>query len=178
MPKISTPKYLQIGEILRPHGVHGELRMRVLTDYPERIPKLKQVYLGDSTNDRSPQTYHIQSMRNHNELALITFKEIPDRDAADRLRGLLVMIALEDAVPLEEGEVYLYQLIGMRAVSEDGQDLGELTEVIETGTSDTYVIKGAKYGEFTVPAVPQFIVKIDAEKDEIIIRLMDGLLPE
>ena len=65
-------KYLQIGEITRPHGVRGELRMRVITDYPERIPKLKRVYLGEGPFDPNPRPYSIRSVRPHHDLALLT----------------------------------------------------------------------------------------------------------
>lgn len=173
-----APKYLQIGEILRPHGVHGEMRMRVVTDYPERIAELKRVYLGRDPFDPKPQKHELDTLRWHHDIALITLKGVEDRDAADRLRQLSVMVAIEDAVPLEEGEVYLFDIIGMRAVTETGEDLGEVTDILEAGPNDTYVIESEKYGEFTVPDVPQFVLRIDKSERHIVIRLMDGLLPK
>lgn len=173
-----APKYLLIGEILRPHGVRGELRMRVITEYPERIAKLKKVYLGRDPYDPKLNVYEIADVRWHHEVALVTFKNVDDRDAADRLRQLSVMVAIEDAVPLEDGEVYLFEIIGMRAVTEDGQDLGEISDIIEAGPNDIFVITGEKYGEFTVPDVPQFIVRIDRAARHIVIRPIDGLIPD
>lgn len=178
MPSRPAPKYLQIGEILRPHGVHGEVRMRVVTAYPERIAELTRVYLGRDPLDPRPRKHEIESVRFHHEVALVTFKGVADRDEAERLRGLSVLVALEDAVPLAEGEVYLFELIGMRAVTEDGQDLGEVADVLEVGPNDTYVIRGEVYGEFTIPDVPQFIVRIDKANRQLIVRLMEGLLPD
>ncbi len=172
-----APKYLQIGEILRPHGVHGELRMRVVTSYPERIPDLTHVYLGSDPFDKRPRKFEIEAVRFHHEVALVTFKGINDRDEADRLRGLSVLVALEDAIPLAEGEVYLFELIGMRVVTEDGEDIGEVADVLEIGANDTYLIRSEKYGEFTIPDVPQFIIRIDKANRQVIVRLMEGLLP-
>lgn len=178
MAKRLQPKYLQLGDILRPHGVKGELRVRVLTDYPDRLPKLKRVYLGGTPTDPKPLPYTISKVRFDRQYALITFKEVTDRDAADLLRGLALLVALEDAVPLEEGEVYLFQLIGMRVVLEDGTDLGEITDIAETGGNDNYIVQSPTLGEFAIPAIPQVVLKIDADKQQVIIRPMEGLLPE
>lgn len=178
MPKSNTPKYLQIGAILRPHGVRGEVRMRVVTAYPERIPELKHVYLGENPDDARPSRYEIESVRFHQEIALITFKNIHDRDEADRLRGMSVMVALADAVPLAEGEVYLFELIGMRVVTEDGEDLGAVADIIEAGPNDIYVVSSEKHGEFTIPDVPQFIIRIEKANRQLVVRLMEGLLPD
>jgi 16S rRNA processing protein RimM len=178
MAKRPAPKYLQIGEILRPHGVHGELRMRVITAYPERIPDMKRVYLGEDPDDPRPRRFEIESVRFHQDIALITFKGLYDRDEADLLRGLSVMVALEDAVPLAEGEVYLFELIGMRVVTEEGEDLGEVADILEVGPSDTYLVSSEKYGQFTIPDVPQFIIRIDKANRQLVVRLMEGLLPD
>ena len=178
MANSPAPKYLQIGEILRPHGVHGELRMRVVTNYPERIPDLKRVYLGRDPFDPKPQKYEIASVRWHHEIALVTLKGVDDRDAADRLRQLSVLVAIAAAVPLEAGEVYLFGNIGMRTVTEMGEELGGGSELSAAGPNDIYVINGEKYGEFTIPDVPQFILRIDKAQRQLVVRLMDGLLPD
>ncbi len=117
-------------------------------------------------------------MRWHHEIALVTLKGVDDRDAADRLRQLSVLVAIADAVPLEAGEVYLFEIIGMRTVTEMGEDLGEVTDILEAGPNDIYVINGEKYGEFTIPDVPQFILRIDKAQRQLVVRLMDGLLPD
>jgi 16S rRNA processing protein RimM len=178
MAKRLQPKYLQLGDILRPHGIKGELRVRVLTDYPERLPALKHVYLGGTPTDPKPRPYTISRVRFDRQYALITFEGIDDRDSADMLRGLALMVAIEDAVPLEEGEVYLFQLIGMRVVLEDGTDIGEIIDIAETGGNDNYIVKSPTLGEFAIPAIPQVVLKIDTDKQHLLIRPMEGLLPE
>jgi 16S rRNA processing protein RimM len=87
-------------------------------------------------------------------------------------------VALEDAVPLAEGEVYLFELIGMRVVTEDGEDLGEVADIIEAGPNDIYLVSSEKYGQFTIPDVPQFIIRIDKANRQLVVRLMEGLLPD
>ncbi|MCU0476001.1 MAG: ribosome maturation factor RimM [Anaerolineae bacterium] len=178
MAKPIEVNYLQLGDILRPHGVHGEVRVRVLTAYPERLPKLKRVYLGTSPTDPRPAPYTIAKVRFDRQYALVTFAEITDRDTADRLRGLCLMVALQDAVPLEDGEVYLFQMIGMRVVSEDGQDLGEIIDIAETGGNDNYIVKSPTVGEYAIPDIPQVIVRIDVPNRQLVIRPLEGLIPD
>ena len=170
------PKHLILGEILRPHGVRGELRVRLLTDFPERISQLKSVYLGTDPNGKVT-AYSVESMRMNQEYGLLKLKGIDDRTEAERYRQLLVMIDLKHAVPLEAGEFYLYELIGLEVRTEDGEVLGTLTEVLETGANDVYVVKSPKYTEVLVPVLPETIIKTDIAAKQVIVRLPAGLLP-
>src|SRR5687767_1111784 len=101
--RIQQPYYLILGEILRPHGIRGELRIKVQTDYPERmINELETIYIGKDPHESSADEYSIQSARFHQNYILVQLKEIQDRNTAELLRGLFVMVDLENAVPLEE----------------------------------------------------------------------------
>jgi 16S rRNA processing protein RimM len=171
------PKFLLLGEILRPHGIVGEMRMRVLTQYPERLPDLKKIYLGLDPNSAEVDEYTINSVRMHQGYALLKLAGIDNRDEADRLRQLLVMVALEDAVPLEEGEFYLYQLIGLQVQTDDGQVLGSITDVLETGANDVYIVDSPQYGEVLIPATDETILKTDVEGGIVTVKLPEGLLP-
>lgn len=171
------PKYLLIGVILRPHGVIGELRMKVITSYPERISGLKTLFLADSPNSTVVTQYALERVRMHQEYALLKFKGIDDRDQANLLRQLFVMVAIEDAIPLDEGELYLYQLIGMTVQTDEGETIGSLTEVLETGANDVYVVDSPQYGEVLVPATDQTIISTDTTQRIITIHVMEGLLP-
>jgi 16S rRNA processing protein RimM len=172
-----APKYLLLGEVLRPHGIQGEMRVRVLTDYPERLAELDTVYIGHDPNDEKATAYGIDSVRMHQGYALLKLAGVDDRDQADLLRQLYVMVSLEDAVPLEEGEFYLYQLIGLTVETEAGQTIGTLTEVLETGANDVYIVQSPRYGEVLIPVTDETIVKTDIDAGKVIVKLPEGLLP-
>jgi len=172
------PTYLLIGEVLRPHGVAGEVRVRVLTDYPERIAELEHIYLGTSPTSRKIKQHKLEGLRMHKGYALIKVAKITNRDLADRLRGLSVMVHIDDAIPLEDDEIYLYQLIGMRVTTTDGLDLGKITDVIETGANDVYIVNGGRFGEVLVPITDETLIETDDETGIITVKLPDGLLPE
>ncbi|MEM9951923.1 MAG: ribosome maturation factor RimM [Chloroflexota bacterium] len=175
----SKPSYLLLGEILRPHGVRGELRMRIFTDYPERLIKdVKTVYLGQDVTDEDTIPYTVKSARFHKDYLLLTFSEIKDRNQADTLRGLKVMVDIDNAVPLEDGEYYLYQLIGLTVKTTDDVELGQIQDFIETGANDVYVVKGRAYGELLLPAHDETIIDIDFDNQVIVMQLPEGLLPE
>lgn len=174
-----TPKYLALGKILRPHGIRGELRMQILTDYPERlINDLKTIYIGQKVTDNNADLYTLKSARFHKDFLLITLAEISDRNDAETMRGKMVMIDIDNAIPLDEGEFYLYQLIGLTVQTHDGIVLGQLREVIETGANDVYVVKGREFGEVLLPAHEETLINIDFEAKVITMRLPEGLLPD
>jgi 16S rRNA processing protein RimM len=177
MTAAPAPSYLLIGEILRPHGVVGELKMRVLTAYPERLRELKTVYLADDPESDSPKAYTLQQVRYHQDYALIKLQEIPDRTAAERYRALFVLVAIDDAIPLETGEHYLFQLIGMSVHLESGELLGTLVDVMETGANDVYVVESDQHGEVLIPVTEHTLLHTDSEARRITVRLPEGLLP-
>jgi 16S rRNA processing protein RimM len=135
------------------------------------------VYAAASATASNPRPLHVESMRMHQGFALLRFREAPDRTQAERLRGLMLMVRLEDAVPLAEGEFYLYQVIGLSVHTVDGLELGTITEVLETGANDVYIVNGGPFGEVLIPVTPDTIVETDIPGGRLIVRLPDGLLP-
>ena len=172
------PHFLILGEILRPHGIRGELRLKVQTDYPERmINELESVYIGKDPEEDDAQEYTIQSARFHQDYILLQLNEIQDRNTAELLRGLFVMVELENAVPLEEDEFYLFELIGLTVKSTKGEELGTIQDVMETGANDVYIVKGRKYGELLIPVHDETLVDVDVESGIVTINLPYGILP-
>ncbi|MCC6801526.1 MAG: 16S rRNA processing protein RimM [Anaerolineae bacterium] len=172
-----NPAYLLLGEVLRPHGLRGELRIRLLTDDPERIAQLETVYLADNPEPSKATPYRVEGMRMNGDFGLLKLREIPDRTQAERYRGLYVLVDIEHAVPLEEDEFYLYQLLGLRVETDGGETLGTLVEVLETGANDVYVVDSPRYGEVLIPVIDETIVKTDIDAGVLIVRLPEGLLP-
>ncbi len=174
---MSKPDYLLLGKILRPHGIKGEVRAMILTDYPERLQSLDAVYLSTNPQSANPKAYTIEKSRLHQGYFLIKFVGINDRTDAERLREAYLMVDIHHAVPLEDDEIYLYQLIGLQVQLEDGRDLGTLTDILETGANYVYIVTSEQYGEVLIPATPLTIVETDIENKRLIVNLPQGLLP-
>lgn len=153
--------------MLRPHGVRGELRLEVYTGTPTHLKEVETVYVGDKQ-----RPYPLESSRLHQKILLIKLKGCDDREQADQLRGQVIAIARKDAAPLRAGQYYHHQIIGLTVISEAGQPLGTITEIIETGANDVYVVKNGDE-ELLLPAISSVILKI--EPPQMIVHLLDGL---
>jgi 16S rRNA processing protein RimM len=146
--------------------------MQIITAYPERLGTLETLYLGP---DYAPR--RVIGIRRHRDGLLLSLEGITDRDAADPFRDLLVHVSIEDAVPLDHGEHYLFELLGLQVVTEEGRELGTLDDVIETGANDVFVVNGP-HGEVLLPDIPQVVRQIDVPGGRIVVRLLDGLLDD
>ncbi len=171
------PCYLTVGRVSRPHGVRGELRVRIVTAYPERLERHACFYLTHPDFPEKTDRYPVEKCRFHQETLLLKLGGLDDRDSAEELRGMLVQIPIEEAVPLEEGEYYHFQLIGVRVETEGGEPLGQVTEVIDTGANDVYVVRGPR-GELLLPALDSVILELDLDAKLMVVRPLPGMLPE
>jgi 16S rRNA processing protein RimM len=167
---MQTPRYLIIGRVLKPFGVRGELKVEILSDFPERFASLRQVWIGDDAKSFSVEHARLQGGAAQLKLAGVDTPE----DAA-QLREQLVYVAVEDAVKLPEGRVYLYQLIGLRVKTTDGKTLGKITDVLDTHANDVYIVHDGTR-EILLPAIPDVVKEINLERSEMIVELIDGLL--
>ncbi len=171
------PSHIVVGEIRRPHGIRGEVRVEILTDYPEQVDRHEYVYLARPQAPDDVERYALESVRPHKGVLLIKLEGVEDRDAAEELRGMLVEVPLEDAVPLEEGEYYHFQLIGVDVETETGEWLGRVADVIATGAADVFVVRGPR-GEILLPAIEDVILELDTEEREMTVQLLPGLLED
>ena len=167
----AEPRFLAIGRVTKPHGVQGEVRVELMTDLPQRFKWLKTVYVGE----RNPRPVAVESVRFHQEFVLLKLAGYPTRTEAEALRNELLQVPEEEAIPLEEGEYFLHQLLGLEVQTEDGQSLGRLTDVLETGANNVFVVSGAD-GEHLIPDIPDVVQAVDVVGGRIIIRPLPGLL--
>jgi 16S rRNA processing protein RimM len=166
----SPPRFLIIGRILKPWGYRGEIKIEILTDFPERFASLHTVFVGD---DAKP--FLVDRARLHGKAALLKLKDVDTPEFAAKLRNQLVQVAIEDAVELPAGKVLLYKLIGLNVRTVDDVALGKITEVLDTGANDVYVVNDGKR-EVLLPAIPDVVKEINFERGEMIVKLLDGLL--
>ncbi len=151
--------------------------MRPRTGYPEHLAARERVFLGRGVHDPAARAYRLSGLRWHGRYALLTLAGIADRSAADALRGLYVMSPLAEAIPLEEGEYYLFQIIGARVETTDGEALGTLVDVLETGANDVYILRGSDYGEVLLPVTEETVVETDIAAGRVVVAPPAGLLP-
>lgn len=166
-----TPQpYLVIGRVLKPWSYRGELKIEILSDFPERFASLREVFLGADA-----KSFRVERALVHGKFGLLKLAGIDSDTDADAWRYQLVQIAQKDAAPLKPNQVYLYQMIGLRVVTVEGETLGEIVDVLDTRANDVYVVNTGTR-EILLPAIPDVIREIDVPRGQVIVKLLDGLL--
>lgn len=172
-PDSGEPVFLVVGKLRRPHGVHGELIMEVLTDFPERLRPGVQIYLGENhLADR------LRTRRTNGSTLLVAFDSVRDPESAGALRNQFVFVRADDRPPLPEGEYYHHQLLGLQVISDDGRLLGKLVEILDTGANDVYIVRPEHGADILLPALNSVMQEIDLAGKKITVHLLPGLLPE
>ncbi len=168
------PEYVVIGQVLRPHGVRGALRVLPLTDHPRRFEKNRIVFLSHQGQKR--QRFSIaQALMADGGVVLLQLAELTSREAAAEWRGAIVEIPGEEVTPLPAGEYYIFELIGLGVETQNGQKIGTLCDIQSYPWHDIYVVRNDQR-EYLIPAVAEIIVKVDTQAGVIIINAIDGLL--
>jgi 16S rRNA processing protein RimM len=163
------PEFLAVGRVIRPHGVRGDLLLETLTDFPEHLGEVEVVYLGETA-----QPHPLSAARRHHDQMIIHLADCADRECAEQYRGQVVQVRAAAAAPLPPGKYYHHQLLGLTVVTETGESLGELVEILETGANDVYVVRGPQ-GEILLPAIRSVILNIALEERKITVHLLEGL---
>lgn len=167
-PDPSTPVdqvQLAVGAIVGTHGLYGELRVRLMTDDLEHFFSLERVLLGEQ---RVP--YVIESVRPHRGGALVRLRGVEDVDRAESLRGAILRIPGSEARPLAENEFFLYQVVGIQVRNETGDDLGTVTDLIETGANLVFVVTTSDGKEELYPSIPEVVLDLDPTEGFMVVR--------
>jgi 16S rRNA processing protein RimM len=172
---LSENKYLRVGVITSPHGIRGEVKVFPTTDDPRRFSDLEKVYL-DLKSGISERT--VEGARYQKNMVLLRLSGIADRTEAENYRNCDILITRDQALPLAENEYYIADLIGLSVVSDDGRELGELEDVMQTGANDVYVVSGGRFGEILIPAIPDCSIRTDLEAGVITVHLIPGLIDD
>lgn len=166
--------YLECGRIVTTHGVRGEVKVEPWCDGPEFFLDLDTLYWDKE--GKNPCA--LEKARIQKQMALLKLEGIDDLDQAALCRGKILYVDRED-VPMEEGQCFVQDLIGLRVVdADDGREYGTLTQVSETGANDVYHIRFADGKERLIPAIPQVVLDIDLDGEVMTIRPLEGLFDE
>ena len=166
-------QFLQVGIITSPHGVRGEVKVFPTTDDARRFKKLKEVILDEK---RTQRTLEIEQVKFFKNMVILKLKGIESMNDADKLRNVPLLIPREQAVKLKPGEYFICDLIGLQVSDESGTLLGTLTEVIQTGANDVYVVQMENGKEVLIPNIKECIIKVSLEENSMTVHLLEGLL--
>ncbi|MGI6738583.1 MAG: ribosome maturation factor RimM [Christensenellales bacterium] len=159
-------EFLLVAEITKPSGVEGEVRAKVHMDNPNDILPYKCLYYMANSKEYVP--VEVQNIRLYKGFAYFKFKDVFDRDMAEKLRGTLLYISRKDAKPLPDGRFYIVDIIGCTITDDKGEILGTVTDVMQPGANDVFVIKHGKRN-ILMPVLPHLITKWEVDKGRIVV---------
>lgn len=162
-----------IGKIIGTFGFKGTVKIALLTDFPERFRELKRVRLY---GERINRDFEIEEAKAYNNMYLIKFKGIESKEEAAKYKNVFLMIHESEVYPLPEGYYYHFQLKGLKVYDEEKGFLGELTEILETGANDVYIVKSEEYGEVLLPAIKSVIKEVNLEENVMRVKLLPGII--
>ncbi len=163
-----------IGEIARPHGLRGELRVTPLTDRPERFADVTECVLWDRARD-TRESCRVTGARRQGAAVLISLAGCETVEAAAALVGRLVALPEAEALPLPPGRFYPWQLEGCRVSTDDGREVGRVIRIEQSAAQDLWVVSDGTR-ECLIPAVAEIVVEVDVAAGRVVIRPPDGLL--
>lgn len=163
---------ISIGEITTTQGHRGEVRVLPLTDFPERFT-VNACLIMEKAGEIRRLT--IEKVRPHKNLLIIKFKEIPDMNSAEEIKGGVLKITKDELRDLPKDTYYIFDIIGMKVETEEGLNLGIIKDVIQTGSNDVYVVAG-ETKQYLIPALKDIVRSIDKNKKMMVIKPLDGLL--
>ncbi len=168
-------EYLEIGKVANTHGVKGEIKVMPLTDDVQRFERLKWVYL--EKGDRLLK-YTIQGVKYSKGMVILKLAEINDMAAAEEIKGLFLKVDRDNAVKLEEGSFFICDILDSRVFDEQGKLLGNLKEVLRTGSNDVYVVKDENNREILIPALKSVVREVSLENKRLTVSLPEGLVDD
>jgi len=164
-----------VGEIVNTHGVRGELKVVPHTDFVEdRFDKGSKLVIVDGKGGQTPVT--VQSSRLHKKLVYVTFKEFNEINEVEKYKGSLLKIEAKYQEKLAEDEFYYHEIIGCEAVTESGESLGTIKEILTPGANDVWVVKRPQGKDLLLPYIDEVILDVDIKTKRITVHVMEGLL--
>lgn len=164
---------LEVGQIVNTFGIKGFVKVKPWVNDIERFDDLEKVYVKIK---KETQKLEIEEVKYHKDMVLIKFKGIETVEQAETLRNCYLEIDREDAVPLEEGTYYIVDLLESDVYTDEGQHLGKLEDIYNTGAKDIYVVKNELGKTILLPGIPEVIKEVNLEEKKITVHLLKGLV--
>lgn len=164
---------LQVGAISSTHGVRGEVKVFPMTDDVRRFKKCRELILDTG---KGTKTLEIEGVKFFKQFVILKFKGYDSINEIEAYKGKALYVTRENAVKLKKDEYFIADLIGLTVSDEDGNKVGILKDVIETGANDVYCVEAEDGKEILLPAIKECILNVDVENGQMQVHMMPGLL--
>lgn len=166
-------QYLEVGQIVNTFGIKGQVKVVPFTNDIERFDELRKVYI---VNRKNRKEVEIENVKYHKNMVLLKFKGLDKIEDVEIFKNCYLEIDRKDGKPLEEGEYYIIDLIGLDVYTDEGTHLGKVDDIYNTGSNDIYVVKDELGKQILLPYIDDVIKEINLESRKIIVHLIEGLV--
>jgi 16S rRNA processing protein RimM len=173
---MSEERMLNIGKIVNTHGIKGEVKVWPQTDFPEVRFKAGNKLLMFPPETGEPITIEIDTSREQKNMYVLRLKGFDNINQVEKFKGWELKVSESERVPLPEGEYYFRDILGCSVVTEEGEQLGTITDILSPGANDIWVVKMPKGKELLLPVIDDVVLDVDIAARKIIVHLMEGLL--
>lgn len=160
---------LEIGQIVNTHGLRGDLKVMPWCDDPEIFDELAYVIIDG-------EEYDIEKSRMQKNMVLLKLAGIDDINDAEKYRNKILTVPREELGELPEGTYYICDLLGCNVTTDQGRDLGEVKDIIKTGSNDVYVVEDASGKQVLIPVIDEVVLSVDVDEKKIVIKPLKGLI--
>ncbi len=164
MTEIQPDEMIMVGKVVAPHGVRGDLRIFPDTDRPEIFQKLDRIFIDG-------QIYKLVSARPHKNIYIFHLSGVDTREGAEHLVGGMVSVPFGELPPRKSGSYYYFQIIGLSVYEQNGNYVGAVREILQTGANDVYVVRVPDGKDICLPAIPSCVLDICLEEQKMIVQM-------
>ncbi|WP_274651567.1 ribosome maturation factor RimM [Paenibacillus humicola] len=171
-----TEQWLTVGKVVNTHGIRGEIKVVSQTDFPEERFAEGSVLWLVHPETQQRLSVEVQGARMHKNMYIVKLKGCDDINEAEKYKGWQLKVSRDDLAELDEGEYYHYEIIGCRVVTDEGAELGTVTEILSPGANDVWVVQPPKGKQVLIPVIDDVLLRVDLGTKTVTVRLMEGLI--
>lgn len=167
-------QFFNVGKIVNTHGIKGELKVLPLTDFPEeRFAKGSKLVI-DTTKQIIPVV--VESARFHKNMYVVQFEGFNNINEVEQYKGSMLKVSEEYQTELSDDEFYFHQIVGCTVITDEGEELGTVKEILTPGANDVWVVKMNNGKEILIPYIDDVVLHVDIKNKKITVHLMEGLI--
>ncbi|WP_339321348.1 ribosome maturation factor RimM [Paenibacillus sp. FSL W8-0194] len=167
---------LNVGKIVNTHGIKGEIKVLSHTDFPEvRFAKGSELLIVPP-DGKAPLPVTVESSRFHKNMYIVKLEEYDNINDVEKFKGSMLKVNGEDLVELPEDEFYFHEIIGCHVMTDEGQELGVITEILTPGANDVWVVKPKEGKSILIPYIDDVVLDVNVKDRKVVVHLMEGLL--
>lgn len=168
-----TMDLLEVGKIVNTHGLRGEVKVVPWTDYPEQFEDIDTVYIKEKNDEYT--SFTIKTVKYQKNNLILSLKEITDINEAEKYKNSVLYARRSSLGELPEGVYYIADLIGLTVITDDGREIGKISDVINNGASDIYVVGREGKKDLLLPVIDDVVLNVDLENKQVKVHLIEGL---